>query len=61
MIDLNLLREHEAQIKDLILRKEPSFNVDGLLKLDHEARSVRVEVEAIRKEKNDLAAMGAKG
>ncbi len=61
MIDLSLLREHTAQIKELILRKEPSFNVDGLVKLDHDARAVRAEVEAIRQEKNSLAAQGAKG
>jgi len=61
MIDLNLLREQEAQIKELILRKEPSFNVDKLIQLDIETRSLRVEVESIRKEKNDLASQGAKG
>lgn len=61
MIDLSLLREHTAQIKELILRKEPSFNVDGLVKLDHDVRLVRTQVEAIRQEKNGLAALGAKG
>lgn len=61
MIDLNLLREHTEQTKELLLRKEPSFDIDGLIKLDHESRSVRAEVEAIRQEKNNLAAMGAKG
>lgn len=61
MIDLNLLREHTEQTKDLIMRKEPSFNVDGLIKLDHDARSIRAEVEAVRQEKNTLAAQGAQG
>lgn len=61
MIDLNALREHPAQTKDLIMRKEPSFNVDGLIKLDHDARSIRAEVEAVRQEKNALAAQGAQG
>ena len=61
MIDLALLREQTAQIKELILRKEPSFNVDELIKLDHEARQVRADVETIRQEKNNLAAQGAKG
>lgn len=61
MIDLNLLRENQQQIKELILRKEPSFNVEKLIQLDHETRLVRAEVESIRQEKNGLAAMGAKG
>ena len=61
MIDLNLLREKEAHIKQLLLRKEPSFDCDTLLKLDHTTRSIRIDVESIRKEKNNLAAMGAQG
>ncbi len=61
MIDLALLRHNFEQTKQLILRKEPSFNVDGLLALDKETCSLRTEVEKIRKEKNDLASLGAQG
>lgn len=61
MIDLARLREESARIKELILRKEPSFPVDNLLNLDQQARALRNDVEALRKEKNELASLGAKG
>ncbi len=61
MIDLHLLRNDFEKTKFLILKKEPTFNVDSLVTLDQECRSVRIEVEKIRKEKNDLAALGARG
>lgn len=61
MIDLNLLRTEPEKIKPLILRKEPSFDIDLLIKLDAELRQTRCTVEELRKQKNELASMGAKG
>lgn len=61
MIDLNRLRETTEQTKKLILLKEPSFPVDRLVSLDEQVRSIKTEVELLRKEKNSLASMGAKG
>ncbi len=61
MIDLAQLREHSSEIKALILRKEPSFPVDDLITLEQSVRSLRQDVEQLRKDKNDLAAQGAKG
>ena len=61
MIDLSLLRKEPQKIKELILRKEPGFNVDKLIKLDETVRNLKTEVENLRKEKNNLAQKGAKG
>ena len=61
MIDLNLLRIDAAHTKDLIIRKEPSFNVESLVALDHQTRTIRTDVEALRQEKNNFAAKGAQG
>src|SRR6266700_5656815 len=61
MIDLARLREETNLIKELILRKEPKFPVDNLINLDQQVRTLRNDVEALRKEKNDLASLGAKG
>lgn len=61
MIDLNLLRLDPQKTKKIILKKEPSFNVDMLIALDEQVRLLRIDVEKIRKEKNDLAALGSKG
>lgn len=61
MIDLNRLREEPAHVKELILRKEPTFNVDQLISLDQEVKSIKSQTEQLRKEKNELAAQGARG
>jgi seryl-tRNA synthetase len=61
MIDLTLLRENPEQIKKLILKKEPTFKVDELIKLDKQLRSVRSKIEDLRKTRNELAKKGAKG
>jgi seryl-tRNA synthetase len=61
MIDLKRLRENTAEIKDLILKKEPSFDVNRLIELDAQVREIQAILEHLRKEKNDLASKGAKG
>lgn len=61
MIDLNYLREEPAKVKELILRKEPTFNVDAFITLDQEVKTIKAEIENLRKEKNELAGQGAKG
>lgn len=59
MINLILLREKPEETKKLILKKEPAFDVDGLIALDEKVRKLKAEVELLRKKKNDLAVQGA--
>lgn len=61
MIDLNLLRENFSELKEKILKKDPSFNIDRLLELDKNVRSLKLNVENIRNEKNKLAKVGPSG
>ena len=61
MINLSLLREQTEKTKGLILKKEPSFDIDQLIGLDKQVRSLMAEIEVLRKEKNELASKGAKG
>lgn len=58
MIDLSLLREDPSKVKTLIAKKEPGFGVDLLIKLDKDVRALRVEVETLRKERNDISKAG---
>ena len=55
MIDLSLLREETFKIKSLILKKEPNLNVDELLNLDKEVRTLKTLVENYRKERNEIS------
>lgn len=55
MLDLTEFRKNTHTLKAAILKKEPSFDVDALLSLDEQFRNLMVEVEALRKEKNDIA------
>ena len=61
MIDLGVLREHPERIISLIQRKDPSYDAKRLYDLDIQLRKVRVEVEELRKRKNDLAQQGKSG
>lgn len=61
MIDLGLLREQPERIISLIKRKEPSFDAQRLYDLDVQLRKLRLEVEDLRKRKNELAQQGKGG
>jgi seryl-tRNA synthetase len=61
MIDLNFLRKDTQNFKKLILKKEPNFEVDKLIELDQKVRTLLVEIESLRKEKNELAQKGKQG
>ncbi|MFH1461831.1 MAG: serine--tRNA ligase [bacterium] len=61
MIDLNLLRKDPQNFKKLILKKEPKFEVEKLIELDKSVRLILVEIEDLRKLKNDLAQKGKQG
>lgn len=61
MIDLNRLRENQEQVKNLIFKKEPKFDIDGLIAKDKELREVRVVVEELRKDRNNISAQASKG
>jgi seryl-tRNA synthetase len=61
MIDLYLLRDDPERVKALLLKKDPSFPIDKLIELDKRVRTILLEVEVIRKEKNELAQQAKKG
>ncbi len=61
MIDLRLLRDDYQATKEKILKKDPSFQVDTLVELDSKSRQLKLEVDTLRKEKNDLAKRGSSG
>lgn len=61
MIDLALLREQPEKVIGLLKLKEPSFDAKKLFDLDAQLRKLRVEVEELRKQKNELAKAGQKG
>jgi len=55
MIDLTLLRENPEGVIKALEKKDPEYNTRLLLDLDKKLRSMRVEVESLRAQKNDLA------
>lgn len=61
MIDLALLRDNFEQTKARILRKEPNYPIDKLVELDKQMRTLKTSIDNLRKEKNSLAAQGARG
>lgn len=55
MIDLNLLREKTEETISLIKKKEPKFDIEKLISLDKDLRKLKLEIEALKHEKNILA------
>lgn len=61
MIDLSLLRENPTLYTALIKKKDPHFDVEQLIALDKKVRTIRIEVENLRSQKNELAKKGRGG
>lgn len=55
MIDLEFLRQGPESVKKMIQKKDPSFDADALINLDESVRKLRMEVEELRHQKNQLA------
>jgi len=61
MIDLGALREDPAAIIAQLKKKDPSYDAQALYTLDKELRALRVETEALRQKKNQLADQAKSG
>lgn len=61
MIDLALLRDHPEIVISLLKKKDPSYDTQALFDLDAQVRTLRVEVEDLRRQKNELASQGQGG
>lgn len=60
MIDLGLLRESPDKVLSLLRKKDPSFDGQLLYDLDKQVRALRLSVETLLHQKNELA-KGARG
>ena len=56
MLDVNYIREHLAEVKKSTKEKGYKTDVDAILKIDDERKSLLQEVEKMRKDRNDIAA-----
>lgn len=61
MIDLGLLREQPEQVIGLIKRKDPAYDAQRLYDWDVTLRALRLEVEDLRRKKNELASQAKSG
>lgn len=61
MIDLGLLREQPEQVIGLIKRKDPAYDAQRLYDWDLSLRALRLEVEELRRKKNELASQAKSG
>ena len=56
MLDINFIREHLDEVKKSTAEKGYQTDVEAVLKLDDEKKSVLQKVEALRAERNAIAA-----
>ena len=57
MIELKYIRENTEEIRKSLKARNSDFDLDGLLNYDKKRREILVEVEALKKEKNDASAL----
>ncbi len=55
MIDIKLLRENPQKIKERLFKRGGNYFLDDLLKLDEEKRQLLVEIEGLRRKRNELS------
>ena len=55
MIDLHCLRQDPKGVVALLKKKDPSFDAQRLVVLDEEVRKLKIEVDELRAQKNELA------
>ncbi len=55
MIDLKMIRENAEAVRDNCVRRGFPIDIDGLLKLDADARQLMLETENLRAERNRLS------
>lgn len=61
MIDLNKLHENADEVIKKLKRKDPAFDGNDLLNLSKQVRASRIEIDDLRKKRNDLAAAAKSG
>jgi seryl-tRNA synthetase len=61
MIDLGILRSNPDRVNESVRSKEPHYDSVKLLDLDISLRALRLEVEALRHQKNELAEQAKSG
>ena len=54
MLDINKIRENKDEVKKSLLKrlKESDFNLDEIIKLDDERKSLLTQVEQLKAERN---------
>lgn len=61
MIDLALLRNDPERVITLVEKKDPSFDIERLIGLETMTRKLKIEVEELHHQKNELAKAGKLG
>ena len=56
MLDVNFIREHLAEVKKSTKEKGYKTDIDAILQIDDERKSILRDVEDLRKERNEIAA-----
>ena len=55
MLDIKYIREHALEVKKNGLSRQSGVDIDELLRVDEEHRTLRTDVEGFRKQRNDIA------
>ncbi len=60
MLDINFIRENKQLVKESFKKRKVDINVETMLDIDEKWRNLTHDIEELRKEKNNISAMGEK-
>lgn len=55
MLDIKQIRENPDKINELLKRRDPKLNIDEILKIDEDRRSIQKQIDDLRAERNNIS------
>lgn len=52
MLDIKIIREHAEEVKQNIINRKASADIDGILELDEKRKNLQIEVDGLRQQLN---------
>ncbi|MEW5820940.1 MAG: serine--tRNA ligase [Cyanobacteriota bacterium] len=55
MLDIKQIRENPDKINELLKRRDPKLNIDEILKIDEDRRSIQKQIDDLRAERKNIS------
>ena len=55
MLDIKRIRENPEKVNELLQRRNPNLNIDEIIKIDEERRSIQTKADDLRRERKEIS------